>query len=601
MLDKLNGRQRTCYCGEFLESYANSNVTAFGWVAKRRDFGSLVFVDLRDRTGIIQVVFNKEEMSDFSRVERMRNEFVICVEGTLLARDEESINENLPTGRWEIKGAKLHILSESAPLPFAIDDETGSDAIRLKHRYLDLRRAHLQRNLLMRNEIYKSTRKYLDSNNFIEIETPFLGKSTPEGARDYLVPSRTFANKFFALPQSPQLYKQMLMLAGYDRYYQIARCFRDEDLRADRQPEFTQIDMEMSFVDQEQSVMTVMEELVKSIFFDVIGVEFKEPFLQLTYDEVMNRFGSDKPDTRFGLEIVDISKITKDCELNVFKDIVAGGGSVRVINGKGMVEKLPRRDLEKLVDFVKEAGAQGMSYITFADDAPKSPLLKYFSSEQLDELFAMTNAKMGDVLFLVADKDSDVVLHALGKLRLHLAEKFSLIDESVYAALWVSDFPLFEYSAEENRLVAKHHPFTSPKDEDLHLLETAPQKVRAKAYDIVINGYEVGGGSIRIYDSGLQQRMFKALGFSEERIEKSFGFFVNAFKYGAPPHGGLALGLDRLNMLLAKTKDIKSVIAFPKIQTAQDVLTEAPNFVDEKQLDELYLSLIEPKKENKDA
>lgn len=598
ILDKLNGKIRTCYCGEFTKELVGKEVTAMGWVAKRRDFGSLIFVDLRDRTGVVQVVFNKETFAkDFSKVEALRNEFVVVIEGKLTERDPQNINGNITTGKWEIKAEDLGILGVSQPLPFAIDDNAPSDFSRLKHRYLDLRREPLQKNILLRNEIYKSTRRYLEENSFIEIETPFLGKSTPEGARDYLVPSRTFPNKFFALPQSPQLYKQMLMISGFDRYYQIARCFRDEDLRADRQPEFTQIDMEVSFVDKEQSIMEIMEGLVKRVFKDTKGIEFKKPFLQLSYADAMDRFGSDKPDLRFGLEIVNISDIAGDCQLNVFKDICSSGGSVRLINGKGMCDKLPRRDLEKLVDFVKELGAPGMSYITISDNTPKSPLLKYFSDAQLKQVFDRSDAKNNDVLFLVADKDNELVQTTLGKLRLHLAEKFKMINENEYYPLWVKDFPLFEYSKEEKRYVAKHHPFTSPKDEDLPLLETNPGKMRAKAYDIVINGYEVGGGSIRIYDSAVQQKMFKALGFTDERIETSFGFFVNAFKYGAPPHGGLAIGLDRLTMLLANTKDIKSVIAFPKIQTAFDVLTEAPDFVENKQIDELYLKLVKPEKD----
>ena len=452
--------------------------------------------------------------------------------------------------------------------------------------------------LLLRNEICKIVRDFFDNNSFIEVETPILGKSTPEGARDYLVPSRVFPNKFFALPQSPQLYKQLLMISGIDRYYQIAKCFRDEDLRADRQPEFTQVDMEMSFVDKEEQVMQITEKLFVKIFKDTIGYDLGT-LPRITYDEAMSKYGSDKPDTRFGLELVDISDLAKDCTLVPFKNAVLQGGSVRVINGKGMFEKLSRTELEKLVTFVKGTGAPGMSYITFEEETPKSPLLKFFTKEQIDEIIKRTNATKGDVIFFVADAKNKIVLTALGKLRLHLAEKFDLIDKSKFNALWVVDFPEFEYSDEEERFVALHHPFTAPKDDCIKYLLTSPEKVYAKAYDIVINGYEVGGGSIRIHDPELQAKMFEALGMDDKKINELFGFFIEAFKYGAPPHGGLAFGLDRLVMLLSGSSDIKSVIAFPKIQTSADLVMEAPDFVTDKQIEEIHISLIKNNSEDK--
>jgi aspartyl-tRNA synthetase len=438
---------------------------------------------------------------------------------------------------------------------------------------------------------------YLDKQDFIEVETPMLGKSTPEGARDYLVPSRTFPNHFFALPQSPQLYKQLLMLSGVNRYFQIAKCFRDEDLRADRQPEFTQIDLEMSFINKEEPVINLVENFITTLFEQTKELKLKTPFPRMTYHEAINSYGTDKPDIRFELKIKDISDLAKHSTLMPFKACVESGGSVRVLNGKNMFDKLTRSDLEKLVTFVKEFGAPGLSYVTFENNVPKSPLIKFFTKEQFDEILNRANIEENDVLFFIADKDNDIVLKSFGKLRLHLAERFGLIDKNEYAPVWVTDFPLFEFSEEEGRYVAKHHPFTSPKEEDLPFLETEPQKVRAKAYDLVMNGYELGGGSIRISNPDVQKRMFKALGFSEERIQNSFGFFVEAFEYGAPPHGGMALGLDRLVMLLTKTDDIKEVIAFPKIQSAMDPLTKAPGKVEQTQLDELFLSLVEPKED----
>ncbi len=599
MYENLDGKLRTCYCGNFKEEQLNNNCIAMGWVDCRRDFGDLVFVDLRDRSGIVQVVFNKEIFKgDFTKVDSLRNEFVISVEGKLVIRDEETYNPKIPTGTVEIRAEELKILSSSLPVPFAIsDDEKVNDMLALKHRYLELRKPSKQRTLRLRSKVCKIIRDYLDELDFLEIETPMLGKSTPEGARDYLVPSRTNPNKFFALPQSPQLYKQLLMISGVDRYYQIARCFRDEDLRADRQPEFTQVDMELSFVSKEEQVMSIVETMIKRVFKETIGYELPEKLPVMDYSEAMDRFGTDKPDTRFGLELVNISDLAKDCGLEPFKKAVAKGGSVRVLNAKDKLDKLSKSDLEKLVTFVKGCGAPGLSYMTIGADGPKSPLIKYFSEEQMAELLRRCDAGSNDVIFFVGDGDNDLVLTALSRLRLHLGEMFGLIDEDTYSALWVTNFPQFEYSKEEGRFVAKHHPFTCPKDEDTQYIESDPARVRAKAYDIVVNGYELGGGSIRIHDQDLQERMFKALGFTAEKIEELFGFFVNAFKYGAPPHGGLAIGLDRLIMLLEKTTDIKSVIAFPKIQTACDVMTGAPDFVSEEQIKDVYISLVEPKEE----
>ena len=594
MLDKLEGLERTKYCGEFTKEDLGQDVVAMGWVLARRDFGGLVFVELRDRTGRLQVVFDQSKFKgDYAKVDKLRLEYCICVTGKLTLRDKETIDPKSKTGYIEIRAEHIKVLSTSEPVPFQIaDEETETDALRLKYRYLDLRRERTSSPLYIRHKVTKIVRDYFDELKFLEVETPILGKSTPEGARDYLVPSRVFAHKFFALPQSPQIYKQLLMISGVDKYYQIAKCFRDEDLRADRQPEFTQVDMEMSFVDKEEQVMGLIEKLIVKIFKEVKGYDFgKLP--RLTYAESMSRFGTDKPDTRFGLELVDISDIAKDCTLVPFKKAVEEGGSVRIICGKEMFERLSRTELEKLVTLVKGCGAPGMSYITFEEDTPKSPLLKFFTEEQMKEILKRADAKKGDVVFFVADKSDKTVLTSLGKLRLHLAEKFELIDKLRHDALWITDFPQFEYSEEEGRYVACHHPFTCPKDEDVEYLLTDPSKVRAKAYDLVVDGYELGGGSIRIHDQELQSKMFKALGFSDEKIKELFGFFIEAFKYGAPPHGGLAFGLDRLIMLLTDTTDIKSVIAFPKVQTSADLLVEAPDYVTETQTDDVHICLKE--------
>ena len=592
--DLLQGMKRTNMCGTLTEADAGKKVVVMGFAAKRRDFGNLIFVDLRDRTGIVQLVFDAEVVGKegIDKAGSIRSEYVLAVEGKVRLRSEDTINEKLPTGKIEILASELKILSDADTPPFAIEDETNvNEAIRLKYRYLDLRRGELQRNLMLRAEVCRAARDYLADNGFLEIETPFLGKSTPEGARDYLVPSRVHPGAFYALPQSPQLYKQILMISGFDRYYQITKCFRDEDLRANRQPEFTQIDMEMSFVEDEEDVMGVMEGLVRSIFRRTKNVELDEKIRRMPYAEAMDRFGSDKPDTRFGLELCDISDLVKECGFQVFTKAVAAGGSVRLINAKGFEEKLSRRDIDALTEFAKSFRAKGLAWIAWSkEEGVKSAITKFLDEDTLKAIYERSGFEPGDILFFCADKNT-IVYNTLGGLRLHLAEKYGLIDESKYDVLWVTDFPMFEYSEEEKRLVAVHHPFTMPKTEDLALADTDPGKMRAKAYDLVINGQEAGGGSIRIHDRTVQEKMFNVLGFTDEQIQERFGFFVNAFRYGAPPHGGLAFGLDRLVMLLTGAESIRDVIAFPKVQNASCLMTDAPGEVEQKQLDELSLEV----------
>ncbi len=597
MAESLNGLKRTAMCGSFRIENAGKKAVVMGWVQKRRNFGSLIFVDLRDREGVVQVVFDQTTKAEvFEKAEKIRSEFVIAVAGVV--RERESKTNKIATGEVEILADELKILSEAETTPFEITDETlVNENLRLKHRYLDLRRAPLQKNLIMRSKIAVTARNYLADNGFLEIETPFLGKSTPEGARDYLVPSRMREGAFYALPQSPQLYKQLLMIAGYDRYFQIAKCFRDEDLRANRQPEFTQVDLEMSFVEDETDVMYPVEGLIKSVFKRAIGLDLGEAhFKTLTYKEAMERFGSDKPDTRFGLELTNVSDLFLNSEFKVFSEATSEGKSVRAINAKGFATKLPRKQLDALVELAKTLGAKGLAWLVKPQNEPiKSSFLKFLTEEDIKNLTERLNIEDGDVCLFAADKDS-VVFNTLGGIRLHLADKFDLYDKNSYDILWVVDFPMFEYSEEEGRYVAMHHPFTAPKDEDLYLLDIDPTKMRAKAYDIVINGQEAGGGSIRIYSQELQQKIFNVLKFTDEDIEKKFGFFVNAFKYGTPPHGGLALGLDRLTMLLCKTDSIKDVIAFPKVQNASCLMSEAPAPVEDKQLQDLFL-LVDKKEE----
>lgn len=594
MAEFLGDLKRTDMCGKLSEADSGKNVVLMGWADGRRDFGGLIFVDLRDVSGIIQVVFDLSlcGQEDFKKAESIRNEYVLAVSGSVRKRSAETINEKLATGYIEVVCSGLKILSEAETPPFMIDDAADVNEItRLKYRYLDLRRPQLQSKLITRNKICKSARDFLSQNNFLEIETPFLGKSTPEGARDYLVPSRINKGSFYALPQSPQLYKQLLMIAGFDRYYQITKCFRDEDLRANRQPEFTQIDLEMSFAENERDVMEIMENLIAKIFGDVCGLKLNTPFKTLTYQQAMDRYGSDKPDTRFGLELVDISDIASECGFQVFSGAVKKGGSVRVINAKGFNKLLSRRDIDALTDFVKAYRAKGLAWIAYSrEEGIKSVITKFFTEAELNKIYQRTDFQPDDILFFCADKNQ-IVYDSLGALRQHLADKYNLYDKTKFDFLWVTDFPLFEYDEEEKRYVAMHHPFTSPKNEDIALMDSDPARIRAKAYDMVINGQEAGGGSIRIHRRDIQQKMFKLLGMSEETINNNFGFFVNAFRYGAPPHGGFAFGLDRLTMLITNSQSIKDVIAFPKVQTASCLMTEAPDKVEDKQLKELSITL----------
>ncbi len=592
MSELLMGWKRTHLCAEpAIESVGQEEVL-MGWVARRRDLGALIFVDLRDRSGIMQIVFDQGDLSaeDFARAEHIRNEFCIAVKGQIVKRDPETVNEKLATGYIELRVSEFKLLSKSETPPFYIEDDVNvQEMLRLKHRYLDLRRPEMQETLRLRHRLAKATRDYFDENGFMEIETPMLGKSTPEGARDYLVPSRVHPGAFYALPQSPQLYKQLLMVSGMDRYFQIVKCFRDEDLRADRQPEFTQIDVEMSFVDIDD-VLSINEGLIKRLFKEGIGADIKLPLKRLTYKEAMARFGSDKPDTRFGLELCDISDIAKGCGFQVFSGAVEKGGSVRAINAKGCVEKFARREIDALVDFVKIYRAKGMAWISVTNEGLKSPITKFLTEDETNAILSRLNAEIGDILFFIADSD-DIVFDSLGNLRLELAKKLDLIPEGTFDLLWVTEFPLLEWDAENKRFSAKHHPFTSPMDEDIPLLDTDPGKARAKAYDIVLNGTEIGGGSIRIHSVELQEKMLGVLGFSKERAWQSFGFLMEAFKFGPPPHGGIAYGLDRLTMLLGNRTSIRDTIAFPKIQNAACPLTDAPGEVEAKQLRELHINV----------
>ena len=583
--------RRTNYCGEFTIDDVGKEVVVCGWVQRQRDLGHLIFVDLRDRTGIVQLAFSDEtDEKIFKKAFSVRAEFVLAAKGVV--RERSSKNLQIKTGEIEINVTDLRVLSVAETPPFEIlEDSNANEELRLKYRYLDLRRPDVQDKIIARHKIVKIARDYFDKNGFIEIETPMLIKSTPEGARDYLVPSRVFPGNFFALPQSPQLYKQLLMLSGFDRYFQVARCFRDEDLRADRQPEFTQIDLEMSFVNSDD-VMAVTEGFIKKVFKEVLNKDVALPLKRLTYNEAMTRFGSDKPDLRFGMELVDLTEILKNSEFKVFSNAIAANGSVRAINARKIASKLPRKEIDKLTDWIKDYGAKGLAWTKINSDATSSSSYEKFLSDS--EILAIRNAvdaQNDDVIFIVASDDTQVVLESLGALRCEIARKFEIIDDSEPNLLWITDFPLFEFDKEENRYVAKHHPFTAPRDEDISKLDSEPQNVYAKAYDVVLNGNEVGGGSIRINNPELQQKMFKALGFSQEDAYERFGFLIDAFKYGAPPHGGLAFGLDRLVMLMLNCKSIRDVIAFPKVASSAELMSDSPNKVDSKQLEELSISL----------
>ncbi len=593
MAESMSGMKRTHRCAELSKAQVGQTVTVMGWVQKSRNKGGVVFVDLRDRSGILQIIFeeNKCGTKIFEKAGKLRSEFVIAVTGQVCER-AGAVNQNLATGEIEVIAEQLRILSESETPPFHIEENSKTkEELRLKYRYLDLRRPDIQKNIMMRSRACAVIRNFLTEEGFLEIETPMLTKSTPEGARDYLVPSRVHPGSFYALPQSPQLFKQLLMVSGYDRYFQLARCFRDEDLRADRQPEFTQVDMELSFVDVDD-VIDVNERLLARLFKEIIGVDVPLPIQRMTWQEAMDRFGSDKPDTRFGMELNDVTDVVRDCEFAVFKNAIADGGSVRGINAKGQ-GTMPRKKIDALVAFVKDYGAKGLAYIAIQPDGSiKSSFAKFMKDEEMQALISAMQGEPGDLLLFAADKNK-IVYASLGALRLELADKMGLLDKNQYNFLWVTEFPLLEWSDEENRFQAMHHPFTMPMEEDLQYIDTDPGRVRAKAYDIVLNGTEIGGGSVRIHQDDIQEKMFEALGFTKERAHEQFGFLLDAFKYGVPPHAGLAYGLDRLIMLMAKVDSIRDVIAFPKVKDASCLLTNAPDTVDEKQLEELGIRVNE--------
>ncbi|RHS26612.1 aspartate--tRNA ligase [Roseburia sp. AF12-17LB] len=601
MSESMQGLHRTHRCTEVSNANIGEKVTVMGWVQKRRNLGSLIFIDLRDRSGILQLVFDEPKVGSegFAKAGTLRSEFVIAVEGTVQKRSA-AVNENLKTGDIEVIAESIRILSESQTPPFQIEENSQTkDEIRLKYRYLDLRRPDIQRNLMLRSKVAYLMRDFMAKEGFLEIETPVLCKSTPEGARDYLVPSRVHPGSFYALPQSPQLFKQLLMASGYDRYFQIAKCFRDEDLRADRQPEFTQADMELSFVDIDD-VLDVNERLLKYIFKEAIDVDVELPLKRMPWQEAMDRFGSDKPDTRFGMELKDVSDIVKDCGFGVFTSALEQGGSVRGINAEGQ-GTMPRKKIDKLVEFAKGYGAKGLAYLSVQEDGSyKSSFAKFMTEEELKNLVAAMDGKPGDLLLFAADKNK-IVWNVLGALRLEIAKELDLLDPNQYNFLWITEFPLLEWSDEENRYMAMHHPFTMPMEEDWDKIDTDPGAVRAKAYDIVLNGTELGGGSVRIHQSDIQEKMFEVLGFTKERAHEQFGFLLDAFSYGVPPHAGLAYGLDRLVMHMVHADSIRDVIAFPKVKDASDLMSNAPDIVDEKQLEELCIKVDEKEVEEKEA
>ncbi|HID1480375.1 TPA: aspartate--tRNA ligase [Staphylococcus aureus] len=584
--------KRTTYCGLVTEAFLGQEITLKGWVNNRRDLGGLIFVDLRDREGIVQVVFNPAFSEEALKIaETVRSEYVVEVQGTVTKRDPETVNPKIKTGQVEVQVTNIKVINKSETPPFSINEENVNvdEIIRLKYRYLDLRRQELAQTFKMRHQITRSIRQYLDDEGFFDIETPVLTKSTPEGARDYLVPSRVHDGEFYALPQSPQLFKQLLMISGFDKYYQIVKCFRDEDLRADRQPEFTQVDIEMSFVDQED-VMQMGEEMLKKVVKEVKGVEINDAFPRMTYKEAMRRYGSDKPDTRFEMELIDVSQLGRDMDFKVFKDTVENDGEIKAIVAKGAAEQYTRKDMDALTEFVNIYGAKGLAWVKVVEDGLTGPIGRFFETENVETLLTLTGAEAGDLVMFVADKPN-VVAQSLGALRVKLAKELGLIDETKLNFLWVTDWPLLEYDEDAKRYVAAHHPFTSPKEADIAKLGTAPEEAEANAYDIVLNGYELGGGSIRIHDGELQEKMFEVLGFTKEQAQEQFGFLLDAFKYGAPPHGGIALGLDRLVMLLTNRTNLRDTIAFPKTASATCLLTNAPGEVSDKQLEELSLRI----------
>lgn len=584
--------KRTTYCGLVTEAFLGQEITLKGWVNNRRDLGGLIFVDLRDREGIVQVVFNPAFSEEALKIaETVRSEYVVEVQGTVTKRDPETVNPKIKTGQVEVQVTNIKVINKSETPPFSINEKNVNvdENIRLKYRYLDLRRQELAQTFKMRHQITRSIRQYLDDEGFFDIETPVLTKSTPEGARDYLVPSRVHDGEFYALPQSPQLFKQLLMISGFDKYYQIVKCFRDEDLRADRQPEFTQVDIEMSFVDQED-VMQMGEEMLKKVVKEVKGVEINGAFPRMTYKEAMRRYGSDKPDTRFEMELIDVSQLGRDMDFKVFKDTVENDGEIKAIVAKGAAEQYTRKDMDALTEFVNIYGAKGLAWVKVVEDGLTGPIGRFFEAENVETLLTLTGAEAGDLVMFVADKPN-VVAQSLGALRVKLAKELGLIDETKLNFLWVTDWPLLEYDEDAKRYVAAHHPFTSPKEADIAKLGTAPEEAEANAYDIVLNGYELGGGSIRIHDGELQEKMFEVLGFTKEQAQEQFGFLLDAFKYGAPSHGGIALGLDRLVMLLTNRTNLRDTIAFPKTASATCLLTNAPGEVSDKQLEELSLRI----------